>query len=84
MFSFSSFADIVPSIENPKYFEANVTGTLNVLKQLKNIKKKNNMQHHHHVMVSRMLSTSEKIDNKYPYALTKYLGENFNQLVKNI
>ena len=34
-FSFVALADIVPSIQSPKYFESNVTGTLNVLEKLK-------------------------------------------------
>ena len=80
VFHLAALADIVPSIENPKkYFEANVTGTLNVLEAVKKYK------------VSKIIyaassscygipniyptSEKEKIDNKYPYALTKYLGE---------
>ena len=39
VFHLAALADIVPSIENPqKYFESNVTGTLNILEAVKKFK----------------------------------------------
>ena len=76
----AALADIVPSIENPdEYFSTNVTGTFNVMAAAK------------HYNISRVIyaassscygipdkyPTAENapIDNRYPYALTKFLGE---------
>ena len=80
VYHLAALADIVPSINSPKkYFEANVLGTLNILEDsLKNNVKK--------VIYSASSSCygipkkyptpeSEKIDLKYPYALTKKQGE---------
>lgn len=76
----AALADIVPSIENPKkYFTTNVFGTLNVLE----FAKINPIQKLIYIASSScyglpdIFPTPEtaKIDPKYPYALTKYLGE---------
>ncbi len=80
VYHLAALADIVPSINSPKkYFEANVLGTLNILEaSLKNNVKK--------VIYSASSSCygipkkyptpeNEKIDLKYPYALTKKQGE---------
>ena len=71
VFHLAGLADIVPSIINPtEYFSTNVLGTFNVLEASKNadIKK---------FIYPKKYPTDEKseIDTKYPYALTKFLGE---------
>lgn len=80
VFHLAALADIVPSIENPReYFEVNVDGTFNVLECSKEAK------------VKRFLYTASSscygipdayptpetaaIRPQYPYALTKFLGE---------
>ncbi len=80
VFHLAGLADIVPSIEQPKeYYETNVNGTFNVLQAARE------------VGVSRFIyaassscygipdnyPTAENSETKpqYPYALTKYLGE---------
>ena len=80
VFHLAALADIVPSIERPEdYFEVNVNGTFNVLRASKE------------AQVSRFIYTassscygipdefptleSSKIQPQYPYALTKWLGE---------
>ena len=76
----AALADIVPSIEKPReYFETNVDGTLNALE----FARKNPLKKFIYIASSSCYGlplefpTSEKasIDPKYPYALTKYLGE---------
>ena len=73
-------SDIVPSIENPnKYFEVNVKGTLNIL----NFSRENKIKKFIYAASSscygipKKYPTSEnaEINPRYPYALTKYLGE---------
>jgi UDP-glucose 4-epimerase len=76
----AALAEIVPSIENPnEYFSTNVTGTFNIIDAAKQCK------------ISRIIyaassscygipceyptSENSPIDTKYPYALTKFLGE---------
>jgi UDP-glucose 4-epimerase len=76
----AALADIVPSIQNPEeYFSTNVTGTFNIVNAAKKFK------------ISRMVYSASSscygipnkyptpedsaIDLRYPYALTKYLGE---------
>jgi UDP-glucose 4-epimerase len=73
-------AEIVPSIENPdKYYQSNVNGTFNVLE----ICRKHNVKK---IIYSASSSSYGIPDNyptletaeirpQYPYALTKYLGE---------
>jgi len=80
VFHLAGIADIVPSIEQPEdYYATNVTGTLNVLQAARNAD------------VSRFVyaassscygipdtyPTSESAEARpqYPYALTKYMGE---------
>lgn len=80
VFHLAALADIVPSIEKPEdYFEVNVNGTFNVLRASKE------------AQVSRFIYTassscyglpdkfptpeSSQIQPQYPYALTKWLGE---------
>tara|TARA_B110000858_G_C17717783_1_gene433744 strand:+ start:158 stop:1135 length:978 start_codon:yes stop_codon:yes gene_type:complete len=76
----AALADIVPSIEDPKkYFDSNVTGTLNILESCYKFK------------INRLVYSASSscygipdnyptkenslIDTRYPYALTKHLGE---------
>ncbi len=80
VFHLAALADIVPSIENPReYFEVNVDGTFNVLE----CAKKANI---HRLLYAASSScygipdtfpTPENapIRPQYPYALTKFLGE---------
>ena len=80
VFHLAARADIVPSIENPKkYFESNVVGTFNILQECRNkkIKKFVYIASSSSYGIPKKYPTSEKssIDCKYPYALTKYLGE---------
>ena len=80
VFHLAALADIVPSIENPElYFKINVQGTLNILEA----SKKNNIRKIIYAASSscygipKNYPTNEKenIVPQYPYALTKYLGE---------
>ena len=80
VFHLAALADIVPSIEKPdNYYQSNVNGTFNVLEACRNHKVKK-------VIYSASSScygipdkypTKEtaEIRPQYPYALTKYLGE---------
>ena len=80
VFHLAALADIVPSIENPEsYFNANVVGTLNIVQ----LSLKNNVKKVVYAASSSCYGIPEKFptdessicDPKYPYALTKYLGE---------
>tara|TARA_B100000963_G_scaffold56560_1_gene44624 strand:- start:170 stop:1153 length:984 start_codon:yes stop_codon:yes gene_type:complete len=80
VFHLAGLADIVPSINNPfNYFESNVKGTLNVLQKSKNtsLKKFIYAASASCYGIPKKYPTNEnsKIDTRYPYALTKYLGE---------
>ena len=80
VFHLAALADIVPSIENPDhYYQSNVNGTFNVLEACRKHKVKK-------VVYSASSSCYGIPDNyptietaeirpQYPYALTKYLGE---------
>lgn len=80
VFHFAALADIVPSIQSPdKYYNSNVNGTFSVLKAAK----KNNIKKFIYAASSSCYGipdsypTKETADirTEYPYALTKYLGE---------
>lgn len=80
VFHLAGLADIVPSIENPqKYFDSNVKGTLNILQKSKHhkIKKLIYAASASCYGIPKTYPTSEtsEIKLEYPYALTKYLGE---------
>ena len=80
VFHLAALADIVPSIENPEsYFNANVVGTLNIaqLSMQKNVKKIVYAASSSCYGIPEKFPTDERslCDPKYPYALTKYLGE---------
>ncbi len=80
VFHLAALADIVPSIEKPvDYYHANVNGTFNVLEACKKYRIKK-------IIYSASSSCygipdefptkeSAEIRPQYPYALTKYLGE---------
>jgi UDP-glucose 4-epimerase len=80
VFHLAALADIVPSIEKPReYFETNVDGTFNVLE----CAHKHNIQRFIYAASSSCYGIPKKYPTpetaemapQYPYALTKYLGE---------
>jgi len=80
VFHLAAKADIVPSIENPReYFETNVDGTFNVLECAKKagVKRFVYSASSSCYGIAKEYPTPEtaKISTEYPYALTKYLGE---------
>lgn len=80
VFHLAALADIVPSIDNPqKYYEANVTGTLNVLQACKKFKVKKLLYSAssscYGIPKNYPTKESEEISPRFPYAVTKYLGE---------
>ena len=80
VFHFAALAEIVPSINNPsKYFDTNVKGTLNVLEASRkyNIKKFLYAASSSSYGIPKKYPTKENeiLDPKYPYSLTKKLGE---------
>ncbi|NBS76148.1 MAG: SDR family oxidoreductase [Betaproteobacteria bacterium] len=80
VFHLAGVADIVPSIENPElYFNVNVSGTMNVLQSAKNanIKKLIYAASSSSYGIPDIYPTPETspINAQYPYALTKYMGE---------
>ena len=80
VFHMAGLADIVPSIEKPElYFDVNVKGTLNVLEAAKNagVKRFTYAASSSSYGIPEEYPTPEAtpIAPQYPYALTKYLGE---------
>ena len=80
VFHLAGLADIVPSIENPSaYFKANVEGTLNVLEfaHAAGVKRFVYAASSSSYGVPDRYPTPETtpIRPQYPYALTKYMGE---------
>mgnify|MGYP001230162212 FL=1 len=80
VFHLAALADIVPSIDNPiKYYNSNVTGTLNVLEACKKYKIKKLIyaasSSCYGIPKSYPTKENEQIDPKFPYAVTKYLAE---------
>lgn len=80
VFHLAALADIVPSIEFPEsYFEANVVGSLNVARLCAEhgVKRVVYAASSSCYGIPDSFPTSENApcDPKYPYALTKYLGE---------
>jgi UDP-glucose 4-epimerase len=80
VFHLAALADIVPSIEKPRdYFETNVDGTFNVLEASKkaNVKRFLYAASSSCYGIAHQYPTPETapIAPQYPYALTKYLGE---------
>lgn len=79
-FHLAGLADIVPSIESPdSYFQTNVIGTYNIAKlgREKSIKRTIYAASSSCYGIPEDFPTPEtaKCDPRYPYALTKYLGE---------
>jgi UDP-glucose 4-epimerase len=80
VFHLAGIADIVPSIERPDaYFENNVVGTLNVLQCARDagVKRVVYAASSSSYGIPDQYPTSEtaEIKPQYPYALTKYMGE---------
>lgn len=80
VFHLAGLADIVPSIENPDlYYAVNATGTLNVLQAAKEHDIKRLVyaasSSCYGIPVEYPTPESSAIQPLYPYALTKYLGE---------
>jgi len=80
VFHLAGMADIVPSIENPKeYYDCNVTGTFNVLEASRaaGVKKIIYAASSSSYGIPDNYPTDEtaEIRPQYPYALTKYMGE---------
>jgi UDP-glucose 4-epimerase len=80
VFHLAALADIVPSIQYPKkYYESNVNGTYNVMDACKKFKVKKLIytasSSCYGIPKKYPTNENEKIDTQYPYALTKYLGE---------
>ena len=80
VFHLAALADIVPSIENPDtYYQANVTGSFNVMKACKefNVGKVVYSASSSCYGIPDIVPTPEsaEIRPQYPYALTKFLGE---------
>jgi UDP-glucose 4-epimerase len=82
VFHLAALADIVPSIKNPqKYHRSNVDGTINVLEAAR----KNNVKKFIYTASSSCYGIPDKyptpenapIKLEYPYALTKFLGEQY-------
>ncbi len=76
----AALADIVPSIDNPeKYFRVNVEGTINILNLCRKhrIKKIIYAASSSSYGIPKRYPTNENeiINPLYPYALTKYMGE---------
>lgn len=80
IFHLAALADIVPSILNPLgYYQANVTGTINVAEasRLAGVKRIIYAASSSCYGITEIFPTPETapIKPEYPYALTKYLGE---------
>lgn len=80
VFHLAALADIVPSIENPQdYFTTNVDGTFNVLECSRQAKVKRFVyaasSSCYGIPKSYPTPETSPIQPQYPYALTKYLGE---------
>lgn len=80
VFHLAALADIVPSIVNPAgYFKSNVTGTFSIVEaaRLGGVKKLVYAASSSCYGIPKIYPTPEtaKIKPEYPYALTKYLGE---------
>ena len=80
VFHCAALADIVPSIQNPKdYYNSNVTGSFNVVSCCIKHKVKKIIytasSSCYGITNKTPTKEDEKINPEYPYALTKYLGE---------
>ncbi len=80
VFHLAALADIVPSVQNPEaYFDTNVTGTFNVLQAARQAGAKRFVyaasSSCYGIPDDYPTLESAEIRPQYPYALTKYLGE---------
>jgi len=79
LFHFAGKGDIVPSIEKPTlYFDTNVSGTINVLELARNLKIKKFIyaaSSSCYGLAKVPTSESHPLDPRYPYALSKLMGE---------
>ena len=79
VFHFAGIGDIIPSIENPvNYMQTNIQGTVKILEAARynNVKKfLYSASSSCYGLNSSRTNENGKIDPKYPYALSKYLGE---------
>lgn len=80
VFHLAALADIVPSIEKPRdYFETNVDGTFNILESCQKAKVKRFLyaasSSCYGIPTQYPTPETSPILPQYPYALTKYLGE---------
>ena len=79
VFHFAGIGDIVPSIENPvNYMQTNIQGTVKVLESARYNKIKKfvySASASCYGLNSSRNDEKGKIDTKYPYALSKYMGE---------
>jgi UDP-glucose 4-epimerase len=79
IFHFAGKGDIVPSIENPSlYFNTNVNGTLNILELARKLKIKKFIyaaSSSCYGLASTPTKEDHPLDPKYPYALSKLMGE---------
>ena len=80
IFHFAGKGDIVPSIQKPfQYFNTNVMGTINVLELARRLKVKKVVyaaSSSCYGLAKTPTSEKNKINTLYPYALSKYMGEN--------
>jgi UDP-glucose 4-epimerase len=83
IFHFAGKGDIVPSIEQPTlYFETNVSGTINILELARNLKVKKFIyaaSSSCYGLAKVPTSENHPLDPKYPYALSKLMGEEICQ-----
>lgn len=80
VFHLAALADIVPSIETPdRYMNVNVLGTVNILEHIRSSRVKKFVyaasSSCYGIPKSYPTSESAQIDTQYPYALSKFLGE---------
>ncbi len=80
VFHLAALADIVPSIQNPEgYYDTNVTGTFNVLQAARAVGVKRLVyaasSSCYGIPDNYPTSEDAEIRPEYPYALTKFLGE---------
>lgn len=79
IFHFAGIGSIVPSITNPtEYIKTNATGTLNILEQTKNLNYRKFVyaaSSSCYGKANTPTSEHDKISTLYPYALSKFMGE---------